>query len=87
MPDSTSAGPGSARSLADVIARLMADQAISKEKRYVLCANLRKAAGVLARRPEEIAAEFNLPLEAVNEAIAYCQSKPPEITQDFEREE
>ncbi len=37
--------------------------------------------------PDEIAAEFNLPLEAVNEAIAYCQSNPPEIAQDFEREE
>lgn len=35
----------------------------------------------------EIAAEFNLPLDAVKEAIAYCQSNPPEIAQDFEREE
>ena len=37
--------------------------------------------------PEEIASEFNLPVEAVKEAIAYCQSNPPEIVQDFEREE
>jgi hypothetical protein len=37
--------------------------------------------------PEAIAAEFGLPLEAVKEAIAYCQSNPPEIAQDFEREE
>ena len=37
--------------------------------------------------PEEIAAEFNLPREAVQEAIAYCQRNPPEIAQDFEREE
>src|SRR5438874_6508945 len=37
--------------------------------------------------PDEIAAEFNLPLEAVKEAIAYCQSNPPEIAQDFEREQ
>lgn len=37
--------------------------------------------------PEEIAAEFSLPLAAVREAIAYCQSNPPEIAQDFEREE
>src|SRR6266852_5555572 len=37
--------------------------------------------------PEQIAAEFSLPLEAVKEAIAYCQSNPPEIAQDFEREE
>ena len=37
--------------------------------------------------PEEIAADFSLPLEAVQEAIAYCQSDPPEIKKDFEREE
>jgi len=37
--------------------------------------------------PEEIAAEFSLPLPAVKEAIAYCQSNPPEIAQDFSREE
>ncbi len=37
--------------------------------------------------PEEIAADFRLPLAAVVEAIAYCQSNPPEIAQDFEREE
>jgi len=37
--------------------------------------------------PEEIAAEFNLPLAAVHEAIAYCQANPPELAQDFEREE
>jgi uncharacterized protein (DUF433 family) len=37
--------------------------------------------------PEEIAAGYNLPLEAVKEAIAYCQTDPPEIKKDFEREE
>jgi uncharacterized protein (DUF433 family) len=37
--------------------------------------------------PEQIAADFHLPLEAVQEAIAYCQSDPPEIRKDFEREE
>jgi uncharacterized protein (DUF433 family) len=37
--------------------------------------------------PEQIAANYNLPLEAVQEAIAYCQSNPPEIQQDFQREE
>jgi hypothetical protein len=36
---------------------------------------------------EEIAADFNLPLDVVQEAIAYCQSNPPEIKKDFEREE
>lgn len=37
--------------------------------------------------PEEIAADYALPLEAVQEAIAYCQSDPVEIREDFEREE
>jgi uncharacterized protein (DUF433 family) len=37
--------------------------------------------------PEEIAREYDLPVEAVKEAIAYCQSDPPEIREDFEREE
>src|SRR5262245_12975651 len=37
--------------------------------------------------PEEIAADYGLPLEAVKEAIAYCKSDPPEIREDFEREE
>ena len=37
--------------------------------------------------PENIAAELNLPLDAVMEAIAYCQSNPPEIALDRQREE
>jgi uncharacterized protein (DUF433 family) len=37
--------------------------------------------------PEEIAEGYNLPLEAVQEAIAYCQTDPPEIKEDFAREE
>ncbi len=37
--------------------------------------------------PEAIAADYGLPLEAVLEAIAYCQTDPPEIRADFEREE
>src|SRR5260370_24165516 len=37
--------------------------------------------------PEEIAADLSLPLEAVQEAITYCRSNPPEIAQDFERQE
>jgi uncharacterized protein (DUF433 family) len=36
---------------------------------------------------EEIADNFNLPAEAVREAIAYCQSAPPEIDADLAREE
>jgi uncharacterized protein (DUF433 family) len=35
----------------------------------------------------QIAADYDLPLEAVEEAIAYCQTDPPEIREDFEREE
>ena len=37
--------------------------------------------------PDEIAAEYNLPIAAVQEAIAYCQGNPPEIAQDFAREQ
>jgi uncharacterized protein (DUF433 family) len=36
---------------------------------------------------EEIAATFGLPLESVQEAIAYCESNPPEVAQDFARDE
>ncbi len=39
------------------------------------------------RTPEEIAADRDLSLDAVLEAIAYCQSDPPEIRQDWEDEE
>src|SRR5437773_6435533 len=35
--------------------------------------------------PEEIAADYNLPLEAVLESIAYCESNPPELAQDYAR--
>lgn len=37
--------------------------------------------------PEDIAREYDLPVEAVKEAIAYCQADPPEIKEDFQREE
>ena len=36
---------------------------------------------------EEIAADYRLSLDAVREAIAYCQTTPPEIVEDFRREE
>jgi uncharacterized protein (DUF433 family) len=39
------------------------------------------------RSPAEIAADYGLPVEAVQEAIAYCQSNPPELQQDYAREE
>jgi uncharacterized protein (DUF433 family) len=37
------------------------------------------------RTIEEIAADYNLPVEVVEEAIAYCQSDPPEIRADLAR--
>jgi uncharacterized protein (DUF433 family) len=43
--------------------------------------------GEEAMTPEEIAADYNLPLEAVLEAIAYCQSNPREIDEDHAAEE
>jgi hypothetical protein len=40
-----------------------------------------------ARGPEQLAADFALPVDAVLEAIAYCQSDPPEIREDWQREQ
>jgi hypothetical protein len=37
--------------------------------------------------PEQVAEEYDVPVEAVREAIAYCESNPPEIAEDFRREE
>jgi len=37
--------------------------------------------------PEEIAKDWDVPLAAVKEAIAYCQTDPPEIREDWEEEE
>lgn len=37
--------------------------------------------------PEEVAADYGLPLEVVLEAIEYCRSDPPEIAIDHAREE
>jgi len=39
------------------------------------------------RTVEELAADFDVPVEAVKEAIAYCESNPPELAQDQAREE
>src|SRR5688572_13035478 len=36
---------------------------------------------------EQIAEDYDLPIEAVKEAIAYCESDPPEIMEDWRREE
>ena len=37
--------------------------------------------------PEQIAEQFDLSVEAVEEAIAYCESNPPELLEDYAREE
>jgi uncharacterized protein (DUF433 family) len=37
--------------------------------------------------PEEVAADYGVPLSAVREAIKYCRSNPPEIAADLAREE
>jgi uncharacterized protein (DUF433 family) len=47
----------------------------------------RLAVGPEPRSPEEIAADYRLPLEAVKEAIAYCAAHPPEIDEDRRGEE
>jgi uncharacterized protein (DUF433 family) len=39
------------------------------------------------RTAEEIAEDYDLPVEAVKEAIAYCASNPPEVRGDLIREE
>jgi hypothetical protein len=39
------------------------------------------------RSVEEIAEDRDLPVDAVREAIAYCESNPPEIREDWEMEE
>ena len=39
------------------------------------------------RTPAQIAADYDLSVEAVLEAIAYCESDPSEIREDWEREE
>src|SRR5437016_5012528 len=37
--------------------------------------------------PEELAAEYSLPVEAVLEAIAYVESNPPEVLRDRRRDD
>jgi uncharacterized protein (DUF433 family) len=36
--------------------------------------------------PEEIAADMTVSVEAVREAIAYCEADPPEVREDQQRE-
>ena len=35
----------------------------------------------------ELAEDWDLPIEAIKEALAYCESKPPEIHEDWEMDE
>src|SRR5438270_704404 len=37
--------------------------------------------------PEQAAADFNLPIEAVREAISYCESQPAAIEEDHRAEQ
>jgi len=37
--------------------------------------------------PEAVAAEYGLPVAAVQEAVAYCRSNPPELEEDYRQEE
>ena len=46
-----------------------------------------QSVGEDARTPEQLAEDYDLPLEAVLESIAYCESDPLEIREDWEREE
>lgn len=39
------------------------------------------------RSPEQVAEDFGIPLEAVHEAIRYCESKPVEIAYDHRQED
>src|ERR1035438_9686201 len=43
--------------------------------------------GEEARTPEQVAADYALPLDVVFEAIAYCESNPSELREDWEREQ
>ncbi len=43
--------------------------------------------GEESRTPAEVAADYSLPLEVVLEAIAYCETMPVELSEDWEREE
>ncbi len=40
-----------------------------------------------SRTMEQLAQDFELPLDAVREAIEYCQSDPPEIREDRRKDD
>jgi uncharacterized protein (DUF433 family) len=39
------------------------------------------------RTPQQLAEDFDVPLEAVREAIAYCQTDPPELREDHRKDD
>ena len=39
------------------------------------------------RAPEQLAEDWGVPLEAVREAIEYCQSDPPELCEDHRKDD
>jgi uncharacterized protein (DUF433 family) len=39
------------------------------------------------RTPEQLAVDFDVPLEAVQEAIEYCRSDPPELREDHRKDD
>jgi uncharacterized protein (DUF433 family) len=47
----------------------------------------RETLGDEARTPEELARDFHVPVEAVREAIDFCQRHPEVLREDFDREE
>ena len=47
----------------------------------------RETVGDEARTPEELAHDFHVPVEAVREAIDFCQRHPEVLKEDFDREE
>jgi uncharacterized protein (DUF433 family) len=39
------------------------------------------------RTPKQLAEDFDVPLEAIHEAVEYCQSDPPEIREDQRKDD
>jgi hypothetical protein len=39
------------------------------------------------RTPQQLAEDWGVPLEAVQEAIEYCRSDPPELCEDHHKDE
>jgi uncharacterized protein (DUF433 family) len=46
----------------------------------------RQTIGLEPRTPEEVAQDYNLPLDVVLEAVHYCQHNEPVLRQDRDRE-